>query len=215
MLSFNLMNMAGLDIKTGEIDIATAVPEDFLTLADGHDRIHDFSERIRILLIGLELFSYDYRILIEIGKTYYSTGDFLVARHCFDAILKAKPDAINALFYIMLIAHKTGNHEEMELYAKRIIDLNINDIRSKEKLVKAMSMLANFYIIRNRLVEAEELYVKALKLTPDDFLATYCLAKLTLRMGKTEMAKQLIGRAHKLMPDDHKIRELMTELGMK
>ena len=204
-----------IDNREWCLDVEKDTPETVLTTSNSLP-FDEFGKRIHVLLQGLEIFPYDNRVLTELGKAYYAAHDFVAAKNCFESVLKTQPDSLNGLFYMMLIAYNYKNDNEVEKYCKLILSSSCHDSdRSLKKMIRAMTILANLYAVRNQLDDAEDLYESAYQLAPNDFLTMLFWARLKKRRGKTAEAITLIRKAHVVAPLDDGVLRMMSELRIK
>jgi tetratricopeptide (TPR) repeat protein len=75
-----------------------------------------------------------------------------------------------------------------------------------------MRCLADIYSAQEEWARAEDLYHRALAVQPDSIAANKGLAKMYMRMGRTELAQTYFGRVLLLNPDDQRALECMEEI---
>lgn len=189
-------------------EIETVDVNEVLDVAEAQKRRAGVSAQIRILLYGLEIFSYDYRILTELARAYYASNEFLASKNCLDSILKFQPDSMNAHYYLMMIAMKHENYDEFERYAVALLAIGLRD----EKVLQTATLLAKHYFIRNQSDKAFKVCDRALNDSPNDFVILSMVAKWKFRFGRHQEAKVYVDRALAVNPEDAEMFALKKQI---
>lgn len=117
--------------------------------------------------------------------------------------LAAQPEQPELLYESALLAEKLGRHDVMEANLRKLI-------RIKPEHAHAYNALGYSFAERNlRLVEAEQLIVKALQLSPDDPFIIDSMGWVLYRKGDNAAALTQLQRAFSIRPDP----EIAAHLG--
>ena len=147
------------------------------------------ADRIQLLLAESQL-------LRDAGKTK-EAYEFLVDS------LAAQPEQPDLLYESALLAEKLGRHDVLETNLRKLI-------RIKPEHAHAYNALGYSFAERNqRLVEAEQLIVKALQLSPDDPFIIDSMGWVLYRKGDNAGALTHLQRAFSIRPDP----EIAAHLG--
>ncbi len=120
--------------------------------------------------------------MARVGVQEYHAGYITRARQILENVLELKPDHLDALHYLGLIAHA------QEQYNRAIFLL---DLAARHQPTNPLHFnnLANVYADRGRLDQAATCYKKALELSPDTPEILFNLANIRKAMGQLDKAE--------------------------
>ena len=143
------------------------------------------------------------QFLLAESQLLRDAGKTKEAYELLDASLAAQPEQPELLYESALLAEKLGRHDVLEANLRKLI-------RLKPDHAHAYNALGYSFAERNqRLVEAEQLLVKALQLSPDDPFIIDSMGWLLYRKGDNAGALTHLQRAFSIRPDP----EIAAHLG--
>jgi len=111
------------------------------------------------------------------------------------AALERAPTDVELMYELALTVERLGQHAEMERRLRRVMELQPDHAH-------AHNALGYSYVERGiKLDEASTLIKRALELLPGDAFITDSLAWLEFKLGRTDLARQLLQQAYKKRPD--------------
>jgi tetratricopeptide (TPR) repeat protein len=175
------LRIAQLLAKQGKLDAGRRHLQDAQTAGN--------ADRIQLLLAESQL-------LRDAGRTKE-------AYELLAGSLASQPEQPELLYESALLAEKLGRHDVMEASLRKLI-------RIKPEHAHAYNALGYSFAERNlRLVEAEQLIVKALQLSPDDPFIIDSMGWVLYRKGDNAAALTQLQRAFSIRPDP----EIAAHLG--
>ncbi len=164
-----------------------------------YDEAHGDLERLRDQYPPLRE-----RLLLAEGEILLGAGQGEKALAAYDEALKQLPDNLDLLYGRSLAYDQLGRSTEAETDLRAII---------KQKPEDARALNALGYMLSNegaeRLPEARDLIEKALKLNPEDPAIIDSLGWVSFKLGEQQAARDLLSKAHKILPDP----EIAAHLG--
>ncbi len=114
---------------------------------------------------------------LSVATQYLNEGRVDQAKTHFQHILEQNPDSDVAMYFLSFIAYSSGEIEPG-------ISLIKNAIKIKPTDSDYYVLLAVFYLLQNKRIEAMNLFEEALRLAPYNLVAIFNLLKLEYTLGK-------------------------------
>lgn len=145
------------------------------------------------------------RLHNRLGALHIMRGEILLAISEFRKSLFIEPENIIALEKMAYLTSAMGEHEKSLEYYEKSVEIKPDD---NDLLLG----LANCYEINNRIEDALNVLEKMKKDKREVEKLDFYIARLCLKLEKTEEAKKAIELAKKASPDDGEILELEKEI---
>ncbi|MFA5584185.1 MAG: tetratricopeptide repeat protein [Bacteriovoracaceae bacterium] len=132
--------------------------------------------------------------MMTAGRVLFETGKLVEAAKWFTRLQNRLPSYPKVLYYISRIKLMSGDLDGALEEVKKDLEANGENDSS-------VSLMAEIYVAKGELLEAENLYKKAQKLNPRSYPALVGLADLSTKRANYDLALDLYKRAAKLQND--------------
>lgn len=143
--------------------------------------------------------------MMTAGRVLFENGKLVDAAKWFARLQARLPSYPKVLFYISKIKLMNSDFDGALEEIKKDIDANGENDSN-------LALMAEIYVNKNELVEAENLYKRAQKLNPRSYPALVGLADLSTKRANYDLALDLYKRASKLQNDQSTLHKKIGDV---
>jgi tetratricopeptide (TPR) repeat protein len=197
----------------GVVTLASAVREfDAVRLQEAVDWLNkrEFGKAREILAPALVLQPDNTDVAFYLATAQYNLGEIIPARDTLIALLKKRPDHIDAAILVGQIFFRRKEWDALaDCYEKIRRHLAADD---KKNVIRVYGALGLAYYHLKKYNQAIETLSIGLQANPRDLSSSYHLALCYYAVGETEKAKKILESLRKTLPPDSQVLKNVIEL---